>query len=234
MRKSELSPRLNAIARLLEPGKRVVDVGTDHGFLPVWLALRGTADRITATDIRRAPLARAVRAADAQGVGGRIRFVLCDGLDFDGAQESDTVVIAGMGGETIISILNRAPWTKTGVRLILQPQSRLDELCGWLSETGYRLDDAVLAEDAGRLYAVLSVSGAGKCPCAPIYAEDALLEARDPLLPRWLRWRIGVLGDAIAGMSAGKGQNETGRMRKTLARLIRTEEACEKWQPSEK
>lgn len=228
MRKTELSPRLYAIAQLTERGKRIVDVGTDHGRLPVWLALRTDA-RITATDVRRAPLARAVRAADEHGVGDRIRFVLCDGLSFDGARDSDTVVIAGMGGETIRSILERAPWTKSGVRLILQPQSKLDELCVWLSENGYAPDDAVLAEDAGRLYAVLSVSGAEAYSGAPVYAEDALLKARDPLLPRWLRWRISVLGNAVAGMKAGKNETEAGFARETLARLASTEEETKKW-----
>ncbi len=133
MKEFRLSPRLYAIARAAESGRHIVDVGTDHGYIPVWLALRGQTERITATDIRPGPLERAMRSAEAHGVESRIRFVLCDGLSYDGASAADSVIIAGMGGETIISILAGAPWTKSGTRLILQPQTRQDELCVWLA-----------------------------------------------------------------------------------------------------
>ncbi len=203
MKEFRLSPRLYAIARAAESGRHIVDVGTDHGYIPVWLALRGQTERITATDIRPGPLERAMRSAEAHGVESRIRFVLCDGLSYDGASAADSVIIAGMGGETIISILAGAPWTKSGTRLILQPQTRHDELCVWLAGEGYPLDGAVLAEDAGRLYAIISAHGDGVSR-RPVFIEDVLAENRDPLLPCWLDARIAVLQKAAGGLALAR------------------------------
>ena len=229
MRDLILTPRLSAIAALAAGGKRITDVGTDHGQIPVWLALHARAEALTATDIRKAPLQNAMRTAREQGVSDRIRFVLCDGLDFDGAAGSDTVIIAGMGGETVISILARAEWTGAGAGLILQPQTKTDELCVWLARKGYALTGALLVEDAGRLYVVLSSSGTGT-PHAPIYAEDMLLNARDPLLPRWLDWRIAVLQRSAAGLFKAKDPENAAGITETLGRLLKTREETQIWQ----
>lgn len=225
-----LTPRLDAIARLAGSGKRIVDVGTDHGYVPIWLALQGRAESITATDIRPGPLEKAKRAARENGVQDRIRFVLCDGLGFDGAPESDTVIMAGMGGETIIAILERAAWTQSGVRLILQPQSKADELCVWLAQNGFRLEGAELTEDAGRLYTLLSVTGADGA-LAAIYVEEALLAGRDPMLRRWLTQRTAALKKAAEGMARARESRDTAYVEVTLARLARAAEEADKWQP---
>ena len=74
-----LSPRLAAVASLILPGS-VTDVGTDHGFLPVWLALQDGSRTITATDVREGPLASAKATARQYGAEDRITFILCDGL----------------------------------------------------------------------------------------------------------------------------------------------------------
>lgn len=137
----ELSPRLEMVAGLAAGARCLADVGCDHGLLSIWLLEHAGAERAIASDVRPGPLAAARRNAAGRGLGGRIRFELCDGLDFPGADEADTVVIAGMGGETMAGILSRAQWTKRGAVLVLQPQSKLDELCLWLAGSGYRVGD---------------------------------------------------------------------------------------------
>lgn len=174
------------MCELASGAKCAADIGTDHGYAAIWLLLHG-AERVTAADIRPGPLAAARLNAEEYGFGGRIRFELCDGLDFEGAEEHDTVLIAGMGGETIAGIIARAGWTRLGARLILQPQTKLDELIETLRESGYALETAKLAEEGGRLYTALAVRG-GEGGFTS--AEDALLAASDPLLPRWLDMRI--------------------------------------------
>ena len=129
--KNSLTPRLALCARLADGADTLCDVGTDHGYLPISLVARGAVSRAVAADIRPGPLASARRHAAEAGLEDRIRFELADGLGFPGAEECGTVVCAGMGGETIAGILERAPWTRAGTRLILQPQSKLDELCEW-------------------------------------------------------------------------------------------------------
>ncbi|NLT13462.1 MAG: SAM-dependent methyltransferase, partial [Clostridiales bacterium] len=123
MKYLELSKRLQAIAAYVKQGSAVADIGTDHGYIPVYLAQHNIARRIIAADIRKRPLARAQLSSVEYGVDDRIEFRLTDGLD--GLQEAglDTIIIAGMGGETIAGILERAPWVLTeNVRIILQPQ----------------------------------------------------------------------------------------------------------------
>ncbi|NCB52385.1 MAG: SAM-dependent methyltransferase [Clostridia bacterium] len=226
MRDFNLTPRLKAIAELAADGNKITDVGTDHGYIPVWLALCGHAETITATDIKREPIQSAMRSSRKYGVFDRIRFVHCDGLCFDGARDTDTVIIAGMGGETIISILERAGWTKSGVKLLLQPQSKTDELCLWLAKAGYKINGAVLTEDAGRIYVVLSAVGTGD-KREPVYAEDVLRECGDPLLHRWLEWRISVLKKSAEGISQAKDPEGADIIFETLGRLENAREEAE-------
>jgi len=157
-KKLRLPPRLVAIAGFIEKGSNVADIGTDHGFLPVYLAQKGFAQRIIASDKSSDSLKSALRSAVKYGVADKISFIAAPGLSGVDEAEVDTVVIAGMGGETIMGILADAPWTKRcGTRLILQPQTKTDKLCYWLNENGYSIRDLTLTQDKGRYYIVLRV-----------------------------------------------------------------------------
>ena len=104
----KLSARLAAVAALVEPGSRVADVGTDHGYIPIYLVQTGIADRAIAMDVRSGPLERARAHVDRlpPGCRERIETRLSDGLKALSPGEADTVVIAGMGGELMIRILD--------------------------------------------------------------------------------------------------------------------------------
>lgn len=157
--------------------------------LPVWLAQTGRARSVLATDIRSGPLQNAAALIGRTGTGGLIRLMQTDGLDGLGPQDGDTVILAGMGGETMIGILSRAAWTKEGTRLILEPQSKKADLRRWLIGNGYAIGSERLAEDAGRLYPILCAAGG----TSPVYSEAELhlgLLAQignDPLFPRYLQ-----------------------------------------------
>jgi len=154
----KLTLRLAAIADLIVPGSRLVDVGTDHALLPVWLLAEGVCPFVIATDVAPGPLEAARRSAGREGVSTGIDFRLADGLDAVMAHEVDTVVIAGMGGETMQGIIARAPWLKSGpVRMILQPQSKVPELLEFLSEEGYSVTARHEVADAGKGYVIFAV-----------------------------------------------------------------------------
>ena len=139
-------------------GCRLTDVGTDHGYIPVCLRQRGVIDRAIASDIGREPLEHARRTAEEYGVGG-IDLRLCAGLDAIAPEECDTVLIAGMGGETIWGILAAAPWTRDGRHtLLLQPQTKIEELRLRLCENGYAVTREHLVRDKGKLYVVMTVT----------------------------------------------------------------------------
>lgn len=105
-----LSPRLQMVADFVPPCACAADIGTDHGYLPIWLLQNGVIRSAIAADIHAGPLANARQSAAAYDLEERFRFVQADGLRFPDAQAADVVTIAGMGGETICAILAAAPW----------------------------------------------------------------------------------------------------------------------------
>ena len=151
----KLSNRLRAIAGFIEEGTSVADIGTDHGYLPVHLALSGFAERIIASDISVGSLSAARRSAEKYGVTEKIKFINAPGLDGVMEDEADTIVIAGVGGETMVSILSATPWVKNGKTLVLQPQSKLKDLLNYLAENGFRIMKTRLVQDKGKVYVVL-------------------------------------------------------------------------------
>ena len=199
-----LTPRLKAAADMVGVSACVADIGTDHGYIPVYLALSGKAGRIIASDVNPGPLETARRNAGKSGVSDKIEFMLADGLRGMEALGIEAAVIAGMGGENIAAIMDASPWVKEqGVRLILQPMTRLGFLSNRLDDSGYAIRDEVLVKDGGRIYPVLLVSaGMSRAPlsCAQIYADRILLEKRDPLLPEYLDRLINSFSRRLDGM----------------------------------
>lgn len=166
MRPIDLTPRLKTIASLIPAGARVADVGADHGRLPVWLLEQGSVETAIATDIAAGPLEAARRTAQRHKLTHRLSLRQGDGLAPVSPGEVDTVVIAGMGGETIAAILAAAPWTREGKRLILQPMTSAHDLRRWLTENGYFIQRETLVED-GKLYVILEAAGGRDVPMTP-------------------------------------------------------------------
>ena len=158
-----MSKRLNALAALIKNGRGLIDVGTDHGLLPVLLAQRGYPGTLFASDIHPGPLAAARRTAEAAGLAERIGFLLCDGLSLCPPDAVDSIVIAGMGGDMIVRILDEAEWCMDSrYQLLLQPASKPEILRYWLVNNGFSIRRERLLEEGGILYQILSVGFGGK------------------------------------------------------------------------
>lgn len=195
-----LQPRLHLLARLVPEGCRLTDVGTDHGYLPVALLQQGRITAAIASDIGAEPLEHARRTAMQYGVDG-MDFRLCAGLSGVAPEETDVIVIAGMGGETIISILQDAPWTADGQhRLLLQPMTKAAALRHWLADNGYTFTDEHLVEDKGRIYPILCVKGGVFRPLTEAEALCGVLLADDPLYAAYLTEHITKLRRSAEGL----------------------------------
>lgn len=195
-----LQPRLHMLARLVPEGCRLTDVGTDHGYLPVALLQQGRIAAAIASDIGAEPLEHARRTAMQYGVDG-MDFRLCAGLSGVAPEETDVIVIAGMGGETIISILQDAPWTADGQhRLLLQPMTKAAALRHWLADNGYTFTDEHLVEDKGRIYPILCVKGGVFRPLTEAEALCGVLLADDPLYAAYLTEHITKLRRSAEGL----------------------------------
>lgn len=200
-RKLQLQPRLQMLADLVPAGAKLADVGTDHGYLPVWLLQEGRIRQAIASDINLEPLEHARRTAAEYGVSERMEFRLCAGLDKIRPDETDTIVIAGMGGETILSILESAPWSKkSGASLLLQPMTKAEMLRVWLTDNGYCFTGEHLVFDKNFLYPIFCVTGGAQEKLTEEEAFGGILLKEDPLYVRYLEQQIRKLQRRIEGL----------------------------------
>ena len=151
-----MNKRMHAIAKYIEPGRGLIDVGTDHGYLPAWMASHGYRGNIIAADINAAPLQKARENAEKAGVTDRITFQLCDGLEQCKPESVDTIIIAGMGGDMICRILDRAEWCMDRqYKLILQPMTKSEVLRYWLVYNEFEILNEELVPEGGALYQLI-------------------------------------------------------------------------------
>ena len=193
--KIPLSTRLLACAGFVNQGDRVADIGCDHGYLSIHLLTNGIARSCIASDVAKGPLQGAKDNARKFGVSENITFHLSDGVQSI-PRDFDTLVCAGMGGDTMISILESAPWLKDGkYRLILQCQSKRPELRKYLSENGWWIQDETVLKDGKFLYTVMEVvRGAGmELTAGGCHFSPALLRHPTKDLPAFYRWVVGGL-----------------------------------------
>lgn len=200
MKKLLLQPRLQLISELIPQDAALADIGTDHGYLPVSLLQQGKIKNAIAADIGSEPLDHARRTAEEYGVSG-IDFRLCDGLAAISPEEVDTIVIAGMGGETILSILSAAPWTKKDVLLLLQPMTKIELLRRWLGENGYVFEKERLVWDKEILYPIFLVRGGEKRELTEVESYAGIALEDDPLYADYLDHQMSRLQKAIDGMN---------------------------------
>ena len=165
----KLSKRLSAIADMVEPCDSVTDIGCDHGYLSVWLLEKGICGHAVAADIRRGPLERARASRDDHGISDKdMELILSDGLkEIDPPDESlnNTLVIAGMGGETIAAILSdEAAKASMYDSYVFSPHTRQEDFRRYLGSSGYRITDERYLSEDGILYTVIkAVRGADSC-----------------------------------------------------------------------
>ena len=206
--KIPLSPRLRACKEFITPGQRVADIGCDHGYLGISLLKENIASFVIASDIREKPLESAIRNAERFGVKKKMAFYLSDGVQ-NIPREFDTLVCAGMGGDTMVSILEKAPWLKDSkYRMILQCQTRVHTLRRYLSDNGWRIYQETLVRDGRFLYTVMQVRFEPGHPLSPaqFYFPPALLENSKPELEEYYRFVVQGLENT------GKHQDNSGEL----------------------
>ena len=191
--KLPLSDRLLACAAFVRPGDRVADIGCDHGYLSIYLLKNGIASSAIAADINEQPLQSAIHNAGKFGVRDQMTFSLSDGVR-NVPRDFDCMVCAGMGGDTMISILEAAPWLRTGsYRLILQCQSKTPMLRQYLSTNGWFITRETVLRDGRFLYTVMEVCwdpDAARLSVGECHFSPALLQSKSPELKAYYRWVV--------------------------------------------
>ena len=151
-----MSSRLEMIASFVTQGRGVADIGTDHAILPIILRRRGYKGYIVAGDINEGPLKKAERGLLEAEIDD-VELKLCNGLESIDGSRIDTIVVAGMGGDTITGILDRGlydmpEWAdRSDYKLILHPVTKPEILRYWLVNNGFRISGENYIEDNGIL-----------------------------------------------------------------------------------
>ena len=215
-----LSPRLRFVASLVRPGGVVADIGTDHGYLPVWLVNSGHNPRAVAGDVREGPLDAARRTVEHYQAGERVRLVLSDGLD--GIDHADDVVIAGMGGELTAELLARCAFVRdASVQLVLQPMTAVGELRLWLCRGGFTIRQEGVVREGGRLYVAMTAVYTGD-PFEPdrLFPYTGTLTGRDGDEREYLRRQAARLWKRAAGLRASARRAAEAEPVEELARAV--------------
>ena len=201
----QLSPRLKAIADMVPPSRTIADIGTDHGYIPLYLIRQHRAEFAIAADISPGSLDKAVSLIRQHNLGHCMDTRLGSGLSVLTPGEADTIIIAGMGGILISEILRDGEETAAGASLlILQPMNGQEELRRWLLGNGYSIVDEELAAEGDRIYEIIAAkpdkSAAG-------YDSDVfydigwkLVEKNHPLLKDFILKKIRSLNEIILSL----------------------------------
>lgn len=148
-----LPPRLKVIADSVSSSGIVADVGTDHGYLPVYLIREKGLQKVIATDVNKDPLAKAQRIIFRHKLTDQIELRLGDGLKVLEPGEADTIILAGMGGILISDLLDSSPEVaKSAKMLIAQPIQAVSGLRQYLWQSGYRICSEKLVQEKHRFY----------------------------------------------------------------------------------
>lgn len=154
----QLSKRLHAVAHLAIGAEKMADVGTDHGYIPIYLVEEGYVRHAIAMDVNQGPLLRAKEHIALHHLEEHIETRLSDGVEKLLPGEADTVVIAGMGGALTIEILGKGREVLSTVdTLVLQPQSELQLVRSFLHQNGYAIDEEEMVLDEGKYYPMMKV-----------------------------------------------------------------------------
>lgn len=146
-----LDIRLRTAADMVPNNARLADIGSDHAYLPIALCMENKIDCALASDINEGPVAAAVANIHKNRLDDRIKAVKADGLGAAKSFEPDCVTVLGMGGELIVSILDKAEWIKDGkITLVLQPMTHPEILAKYLCLQGFSIIDEKIVCDGGR------------------------------------------------------------------------------------
>lgn len=189
--KLPISPRLLACAGFVVHGYRVADIGCDHGYLSIYLLQNRIASFCIASDINQQPLLSASRNAEKYGVKDRMTFCISDGVR-QIPRDFDVMVCAGMGGDTMIHILEEASWLQDSqYRLILQCQSKIPMLRGYLSDHGWMIRQETVLRDGRFLYTIMEViwnPGQPRLTPGEQYLSPALFNSCSPFLMDYVHY----------------------------------------------
>ena len=235
MKNIQLSKRLQYVADFITPGLVLADIGTDHGFIPIYMVLADKTPKAFAMDINEGPLERATEHIEEKGLGDKIETRLSDGLQKLNGNEAEAVLIAGMGGSLVIKILDEGKHALEGVKeLVLSPHTEADLVREYLKTTDFVIEKEGMVIDAGKYYVVIKARRREKNEQGLLYEKEnkapegveeelyktlctkygrLLLEEKNPILKELLTKELGTYNSIYEGLK--NNETEAGLKRRT-------------------
>lgn len=190
----ELSIRLKAIASMIEECNSIIDVGTDHGYVPIYLVKNGVIKNAIASDINRGPVEKAKHNITLNNVASQITCRLGSGLSTVKKEEVQVAIIAGMGGNLIRDILEAdLDVVKHFKYMVLQPVQNAEVLREYLYSSGYDIIDEEICSDDGKFYEIIKVKYNTKLvEVDSIYYEISkiLLDKKSLIMQRFIEYKL--------------------------------------------
>ena len=223
----KLSNRLKKIAELVDFGARVIDVGTDHGYVPNFLCEKKISRDIIATDISKNSLEKSIELTREMDNEKYIRNILANGIV---KENRDNIIIAGLGGIQIAEIiLNSIEISKSAKKLILQPMQKTNILRRELNNMGFEIIDEEIIFEDDRYFEIILARYSGqikKLEEVDFYFSKSLMEKKDKVYLDFLRERQRELEKILSNIN-----NDSDRTKKRSGELksllIRTKEAID-------
>lgn len=179
----KVCPRLDMVASCVDEGEYIIDVGTDHAYVPIFLCKYGKIEHAVASDIREGPLNIAKSNITRFGLENKIDTLLCPGLEKAYLYPDITcAVIAGMGGDMISGILDNNKELAQRIKLVMQPMTHYVQLRKYLYDNGYEITKEKLAKEDRRVYQIICAHYTGKVDKYEeyeLYLGKKLLEKKD-------------------------------------------------------
>ncbi len=219
----KLSNRLQAVARQIPAGLRVADVGTDHGYLPVYLVVNDIAPKVIASDRGKRPLDSARQLISLLSLENQIDVRLGDGLSVLQPDEAEVICLAGMGGVAIKEIISAGlPLAQAAKRLVLQPQRNVPAVRRFLVANGFKIVAEDLAEDDGFYYEIIAVEP-GPMELTEQEADFGPLLLRDghPLFKDFLILKETDLTQLLAAMADNNSKDSLQRKKQLEEEISR-------------
>lgn len=221
MKNIELSNRLKTISNLINNVKSIVDVGTDHGYIPIYLVGNNILDYAVASDINKGPVEKAKNNVKDYNLGNKISCRLGGGLTTVKPKEVDAAIIAGMGGNLIRDIIEESKGVfKTLNYAVLQPVQNPEVLREYIYKSGYTILDEVIVKDEEKYYEIIKVKyDSNKREVEPIYYEisEILLNKKEPLFKEYIKFKLNKYTRVYENLNE---ETELSRKRKEELRRI--------------
>ena len=183
-----ISKRLKTVADMVTEGYRVADIGTDHGYVPIYLIKENKVPYAYAMDINEGPIRSAIANVENEGFEDKIEVIQSNGMEKlrDGMAQS--VVIAGMGGELIVEILKNSPVINTIEELILSPHRDNDIVRKYLHLINWKISEEKMLIDGGKYYTIIKAVSGVEQPYSSIEYEygKLLIEEKNNILKQYI------------------------------------------------